>query len=180
MSPQKNPNTFMAEIYCKYERLMFFIAGKYIKDPTRREDIVQTAVLALLRKEDVLRKISETARVSYIATAVRNASINQIKVEQREEARYVAMEDIPDFCQPRSSGAESQYLEQEHRQEVLAFFHALREEDQRLLYGKYLMGLSDGELAKAFGCKPGSIRMKLTRARRAFLDKLKEGGVQDE
>lgn len=180
MSKQKDSNTFMAEIYCKYERLMFFIAGKYIKDPTRREDVVQTAVLALLRKEDVLRELPEAARVSYIATAFRNASINQIKFEQREETRYVAMEDIPDFCQPRTCGAESQYLEQEHRQEVLAYFHALREEDQRLLFGKYLLGLSDVELAKSFGCKPASIRMKLTRARRMLLENMGQGGENNE
>lgn len=52
----------------------------------------------------------------------------------------------------------------------------MREEEKQLLYGKYLMDLSDAELAQMLGCKPSSVRMKLTRARRAFVEKLREGG----
>lgn len=126
MSHLKDSTTFMEEIYCKYERLMYFIAGKYIKDPTRREDAVQTAVLALLQKEDVLRKLSDAAQVSYIAAATRNASINQCKREQREEERYISMDEVLEFRQPHRPSAETQYLEQEARQQMIAYFHTLR------------------------------------------------------
>lgn len=180
MSKQNDSNTFMAEIYRQYERLMYFIAGNYIKDPARREDVVQTALVSLLRHEAVLRSLTDAARASYIATAVRNASINQIRLEKREKARYAPMEDVPDSCQPQSPAAESQYLEQENRQQMIASFHALREEDRQLLLGKYLLDLSDAELAKSFGCKPGSIRMKLTRARRTLLEKMKQGGENND
>ena len=56
----------------------------------------------------------------------------------------------------------------------------MREEEKQLLYGKYLMDLSDAELAQMLGCKPSSVRMKLTRARRAFVEKLREGGKNHE
>ena len=45
----------------------------------------------------------------------------------------------------------------------------LSENDQLLLEGKYLLGYTDTELASLLKCKVGSIRMKLTRARRKAL-----------
>ena len=68
------------------------------------------------------------------------------------------------------------YLEKERQEELLAIFREMREEEQQLLMGKYLMDLSDAELAQTLGCKPSSIRMKLTRVRRVFAEKLREGG----
>ena len=53
-------------------------------------------------------------------------------------------------------------------------WHELPEEDQLLLEGKYIWELSDKELAEDHGCKPDSIRMKLTRARRRALQHLSE------
>lgn len=72
------------------------------------------------------------------------------------------------------------YLEKEKQEELLTAFQEMREEEKQLLYGKYLMDLSDAELAQMLGCKPSSVRMKLTRARRAFVEKLREGGKNHE
>ena len=43
-----------------------------------------------------------------------------------------------------------------------------------------MMDLTDAELAAMLGCKPASVRMKLTRARRALLEKLREGGLDND
>ena len=60
-------------------------------------------------------------------------------------------------------------------QETLKFlWPRLSEEDRILLEGKYVWGQSDKELAEILHCKPSSIRMKLTRARRRALNNLSE------
>ena len=56
----------------------------------------------------------------------------------------------------------------------------MTESDQLLLLGKYTMDMSDTELAQVINCKPSSIRMKLTRARRLFIEKLRGGGESNE
>ena len=71
-------------------------------------------------------------------------------------------------------------MEKEKQEELLTAFQEMREEEKQLLYGKYLMDLSDAELAQMLGCKPSSVRMKLTRDRRAFVEKLREGGKKHE
>ncbi len=49
MSKKKEKPCFMEDIYLKHERLMYYIAGKYSEVSAQREDIVQTAVLSLLK-----------------------------------------------------------------------------------------------------------------------------------
>lgn len=72
------------------------------------------------------------------------------------------------------------YLEKERRKELLSAFQSMPEIEQLLLFGKYSMDMSDFELAQIVGCKPSSVRMKLTRARRIFIEKLREGGGDNE
>ena len=168
---------FMEDLYRRHERLMYYIAGKYTANAQRREDIVQTAVVSLLRKEATLRRLPPYAQINYIAAAVRNTAVNAIKRNQTEAAHHVPLDDISeDCCHAHISGAEVIYLEKERQEELLAIFREMREEEQQLLMGKYLMDLSDAELAQTLGCKPSSIRMKLTRVRRVFAEKLREGG----
>ena len=177
MTKEKENPGFMEAIYRKHERLMYYIAGTYTTDPAQREDIVQTAVLALLKKEDTLQRLPPYAQVNYLAAAVRNTAVNAIKRNQTEAARHVPLDDISeDCCQAHIPGAEVTYLKKERQEELLAVFREMREEEPQLLFGRYLMDLSDAELAQMLGCKPSSIRMKLTRARRAFAEKLREGG----
>lgn len=84
---EQQPQHFMAELYRRHERLMYYIAGNYTTDAFQREDIVQAALVALMRNEATLRTLSEPARLSYIAAAVRNTAINARKRTQRETAQ---------------------------------------------------------------------------------------------
>lgn len=65
----------------------------------------------------------------------------------------------------------------ERRQELLARFYTMREADQQLLVGKYILHKSDAELAQMFGCKAASIRVKLARARHRARKELRGGDV---
>ena len=58
----------------------------------------------------------------------------------------------------------------------------LSEEERILLDGRYLLGLSDEEVAEMVRCKPSSVRMKLTRVRRKVFAMMKqrEGEKNDE
>ena len=134
-----------------------------------------------MRNEAPLRTLSEPARLSYIAAAVRNTAINARKRTQRETAQCVSMEDLPEeLPQTQMLGAEIKYLEKERREALLAKFRELPEPERQLLFGRYMMDLTDAELAAMLGCKPASVRMKLTRARRALLEKLREGGLDND
>lgn len=171
---------FIENIYHQYERLMYYIAGKYVTAATQREDIVQTAMLSLLRNETTLQQLSPHARVSYIVVTVRNAAINMMRRAKKESARCVPFGDLDDDLTQYIPSAENKYFEKERQQELLATFRRMKADEQKLLMGKYLMDMTDTELAELLGCKPSSIRMKLTRARRIFMMEFQKGGIIDE
>lgn len=108
---------------------------------------------------------------------MRNTAINALKREQKELDRCISLEDLTEtFPTQFMPSAEAITLEKELQKDLLAVFQEMKEDEQQLLMGKYLMDLSDAELAQTLGCKPSSIRMKLTRVRRVFAEKLREGG----
>ena len=113
----------MEDIYRKHERLMYYIAGKYSEVSVQREDIVQTAVLSLLKNEATLQRLPPYAQINYIAAAVRNTAINTIKRDQKEAARCTPLDDLTeDFPQTHIPGAEVRYLEKERQEELLTAF----------------------------------------------------------
>lgn len=139
---------------------MYYIAGKYSEVSVQREDIVQTAVLSLLKNEATLQRLPPYAQINYIAAAVRNTAINTIKRDQKEAARCTPLDDLTeDFPQTHIPGAEVRYLEKERQEELLTAFQEMREEEKQLLYGKYLMDLSDTELAQTLSVTKNLIRV---------------------
>ena len=70
----------------------------------------------------------------------------------------------------------------EDKGRLITALESLPDNERLLLEQKYFLGSSDEELARFFRCKPGSVRMKLTRARRHMLRILmddKEGKGDD-
>mgnify|MGYP005925341653 CR=1 FL=1 len=63
----------------------------------------------------------------------------------------------------------------EHLQKIRDIWRNLPDSDQELLYRRYVLEQTDTELADIFHCKPGSIRVKLTRARRRASNLLSRG-----
>jgi RNA polymerase sigma-70 factor (ECF subfamily) len=70
-------------------------------------------------------------------------------------------------------------IQKDNLERLKAIWPTLSSEDRLLLERKYLAGDSDADIAQALGCKPSSVRMKLTRARRCAI-KLLQGGILDE
>ena len=62
MDLKTKDSCFMEDLYRRHDRLMYFIAGKYTANAQKREDIVQTAVVSLLRKEATLRRLPRMPR----------------------------------------------------------------------------------------------------------------------
>ena len=92
---------------------------------------------------------------------------------------------LPDFSAQKQAFlrafAHSQGGEEEQLDALRRVWPRLSEADQLLLSGRYILGLDDRELARLAGCKPGSVRMKLTRARRNALREMKkERCIDDE
>ena len=175
---------FMISLYKKYYKLMFSTARKYVSDYHATEDIVQESLINLLKNIRTIMPLDNCSLAGYIVCTVRNTSINHLKKECVEK-KHVGATPVEGSDAEISSAPsiEEILLLKEEIHTLLSVMDQLREEERTLLYGRYLLGLSDEEVAETIQCKPSSVRMKLTRVRRKVMDmmmKQAEGEKNDE
>ncbi len=166
-----NDQEYMIWLYNEFHRLMFATAKKHTANPSDWEDIVQDSLVNLMKKISLLRAFERCTLSAYIVSTVRNVSFNHLKkhgnhVRLRDKAQNNALADVP---------YADDLVHMIYQKDRLSFiWDNLPEEEQLLLKGKYSWGYADEELAAVLNCKPDSIRMKLTRARRHALNLMEQ------
>ncbi|MGH9177403.1 MAG: RNA polymerase sigma factor, partial [Acidimicrobiales bacterium] len=70
----------------------------------------------------------------------------------------------PGTSAPASPSAEDGALHHQRREAVLRAVAALDERDRMVVACRYLAGLSEAETAAALGCRPGTVKSRLSRA----------------
>lgn len=169
---EENDQEYIEQIYLKYQRLLFTTARKYCSQESDCEDVVQDAIVNLCGKVDVLRKIPKYAVPSYIVHTVKHVAINRLRHQAVEEkyAAQLANENSYD-----SDDNPQAYIELvETRADLSKIWAKLSEQDQELLFRKYVYGQANSELAELYGCREDTIRMRLMRARKKTIRLLKE------
>lgn len=160
---------FLLQLYQSHERLMYAIVKNCVKDPYIREDVVQESILKLAQKVDLLRTLDKPALSAYVSVATRNTAYSYLRKRSMEDTILLPWtldtQDIP----TREPSMDETLVLKEEIQYFMRVWKFLPEEDRFLLEGKYILQYNDQDLAKTLGCKPGSIRMKLTRLRRKVL-----------
>ncbi len=170
---------FFTELYMLYRPIMVREGLKYIDDLSIVEDLIHDAFIKFIEKEELLRSFGGCALRAYIIYTVRNTSISRLRKKAAESRRLMSMDDsykterVPDDAPL----PEEVIIMDEKKQEFIRVWDTLPGDTRELLAGRYILHMSDAELAEEFGCSPDSIRMKLTRARRRALEMMREGGV---
>lgn len=165
---------FMIWLYREFKNLMFATAYRYINTLDVAEDIVQDSIVSLMQKINTLQQMEKNVLCAYIVATIRNASINYLKSQDYEHTHQSSYEEkvlneIP------SDTSLDELIELSEQLDLLStIWMQLSCDEQFLLEGKYILGYNDRELAGMLKCKPSSIRMKLTRARRNALSLLRE------
>lgn len=169
---------FFVDLYLRYRPIMFKIASRYVDSIEVAEDIIHDTMVKLIEKKDLLITFDGCTLRTYVVYAIRNMSISFIRRRSREKERVTVLDDESYEISKLSDNApspEEVVLVNERKSEFIKVWKTLPEDVRELLAGKYILQMSNVELAEEFGCNPDSIRMKLTRARRMALEQFKEG-----
>lgn len=162
---------FMSRLYTDYKLLMFSSIKKIINDQDVAEDLIQDVLVKLIEKIELLRDFEPKRLTSYVVTASKNHARNYIRSLHRNDV--VSVDDLS-YDPPSTVVLEDLVVSKMLLERMLKGWPELPESVQELLERKYILFQSDEEIAMALGVKPGSVRMKLTRARKAALAMLEE------
>lgn len=173
---------YMVCLYQKYKAFLFKKASFYTNDPHAKEDIVQDAVLRLIRNEGKLRAMDPPALATYIVLTVRSAALNYLRNEHRNSLDALPLsEALEAECVPLDGSVqltlEEQLLLGHRDSELRAAVGRLSKRDQAALVGKYFLGLDNRALAELLGVNQNTLRTVLCRARSRTLAELKKEGI---
>lgn len=167
---------FMLWLYNEFKPLMYSTARKYVSNSADCDDIIQDSLVKLIEKVDLLRKRDKCILVNYISYTVRNTAINYLKKQGSVRSHSCDLDDQLSEISSEIPSMDELMILAERKAQLNEIWDKLPLEDSVILSGKYILGYSDEILASQLQCKPSSIRMKLTRARRKAFLLLKERG----
>ena len=161
----------LSDLFASNYHRMKRTALTILHEASAAEDVVQDTFLRCMKQIDTLKSLPENARAVYLLTATKRNALNRLK---KDGARVTPAEelDVPD----ETASVEEQAISRLTVAEVKAAVAKLPESIRDVLRYKYLLELSDGEIAKALGVSKSTVRVYLTRARRAVLKLVKEDG----
>ncbi len=182
MTDNQSDRAFMLDLYQQFFRLMFFTARKCHLQQDACEEVVQESLVKLIQKVSLLRDMPQPVLAAYIVSATRNTAFDYTRRQSRQNARVGSLDDEPFSAGLVSDSPplDDQLEAAELRGRLSSVLKELSKDDRALLEGKYILQYSDEVLAKMLNCKAGSIRMKLTRARRRAFKLMKAEGGEEQ
>ena len=168
---------FMIELYLKYNKLMFVKAKGIVKDDYVAEDMVQETFAKIIEKIEKIRKIECCILPSYLVICIRRVCFNYLakkQVRDKYSAQSIDDEAYNFEYEDDKTDIEAEVLLKLDVSEVKKTFLKLPEKLQNILEYKYLLEMTDEEIAKTLGINKNSVRTYLTRARREVYKRMKE------
>lgn len=166
---------FITQIYLDYRKLMYAVAMEIVRDSGIAEDMISASLIEMMEQIDALQKINCCNLTSYVASIVRNNSLDYIRKRDRRQTKFFLPKDEDALNQAASpENVEEAFLLRAEIAELRAAIERLSPEERMLLTMKYLDGMGDREIAGVLGVAKDSVRTYLSRARRR-LRKIMEG-----
>lgn len=139
-------------IYVEYYQRLLKIAVRIVRNQQLAEDLVHNTFEALLRDAEKVR--GRRNIWGWLVKTLTNKAMNEINKACNK--REVSLE-------PKHMPAANDPYEPDDFLSVMP--PGLSQEERKLLYLRFEMGLSHAEIAEEMGCSEAASKMRLTRAR---------------
>jgi RNA polymerase sigma-70 factor (ECF subfamily) len=146
------------ELVRLYEEPAFRAAYLVLRDAPEAEDAAQDA---FVKAFSALHRFRTGSMRPWLLKIVVNESLNRLKVRRRRVAvseRTAAAGEHADWT------LDETVINREQAYLLRQALDALKEQERTLIYLRFFLTLSEHELAEYFGCPPGTIKSRLSRA----------------
>lgn len=165
----ENDKEFMLALYENYYALVRKTIYGIMRDCRDIDDLINDTFIRLIEKISLIRTLDCCRMASYVVYTSRSVSINFIKHRdvQNKHTYYGEESDLAEELADHEEALENRILRQDEVQYLCGVISKLPEWQKDILNFKYILELSDAEIADNLGISPDSVRQYLTRARRA-------------
>lgn len=175
LSPEDE--AFFDQFYRDHKRLLYYLASKYVSADVC-DDLVQDVLERLMKQSHTIQKIAnESGKLAYYINAtVQSTIVDRFRAEGGAASVTVPPDTLDNLDQERISARQLPF--EDTYWDIQLLKKKLPAKDWMLLEGKYLIGYSDEELGRLYGCSKNSVRMILTRVKRKAKELLFADGTE--
>jgi len=145
-------------IFKKYYQNLYQFAGRFILDAQTAENVVQEMFVTLWTEREKLQ--IKSSLKSYLFTAVRNRSINQIRQQKIRDTR----KNNNAIEQDESKNPENEYIDHEFQTAVHAAIRKLPNKCRQIYLMKRYDNLKYDEIAEILDISVNTVKTQLKRA----------------
>lgn len=154
-------------IYIRYNKMLYVLAYKYLKDSFRAEDIVQQVFLKLWEARSLFAGAINLR--NYLYTSAKNLILNEIRDNFSDmEKNYAVIQNTPEFEDKLQSALEEKDLFQ-HFYKILA---ELPEQKRKICLLKIRDNLSNQEVADKLHISVPTVKSHYSQAIKLLRDKM--------
>lgn len=163
----------------KNKKLIYYTAQSIVRDKYIAEEIVQNTLVKLIENIEKTRQIECCVLPAYLVIYVKRICFDYLKhkkVENKHTAHSINDERLNFEYEDADFNVENSVLLKLDVEKLKGLLVQLPDKYRDLLNYKYLLELTDAEIAELIGIKKDSVRQYLTRARRAVYALYQEDG----
>lgn len=167
------PKPKLERFVADYSEKAFHFAYKLSGNVEDAKELVQEAFVRIMRRWD--RFEEEQSVESYFLSILRNLYFDGLRRYEKRHGCSLAMddgesceEDLADALSDGGAGLLDALERRDSQDRINAAFDALSPEHRAILSLSDVQGLSYEEIAAVLDCPGGTVRSRLSRARRAF------------
>lgn len=167
---------FVEELYTAYERMMFRIAFRVLRQKYDAEDAVQEAILSVI-KGDALEKMktmTDIERKSYLTVIVKNSAYKIYNKRKKNNENSIYNDS------DNANITEETVLSSLSIEEIQETMNMLTESDYDILCLYLINEQTYEEIAAALDIKPDAARQRVHRAKKRLMNKLQERGIGND
>lgn len=147
------------ELYGRLQKELISWCRGMTQDEALADDLVQEAFLRALKNGEVLEMLNEKQQRAWLYRTVKNLYIDCL----RHGAYEAVQEELPELAKENEAYAEVDYR---------LLMERLPEEERLLFEMRYVQGYTSREIGKIFEMPEGTVRAKLSRARKCLREEL--------
>lgn len=172
--PEDRP--FVEKLYTDYERMLYGIAFRILKQRYDAEDAVHDAFMSVIKGKalEKLKSMPDTERKSYLTVIVKHSAYKVFNKRKKD------IENSTSNCPNSTNTTEEEVLASLSIDEIKETMNMLSEIDYDILCLYLINRQTYEEIASTLDIKPDTARQRVHRAKKRLIEKLQERGISNE